>query len=83
MGQAAFAFDLAQVINGVFLAGSQHRVTVDVRWVCGKREMAARPGCQPPKTNRQMITDAITPTASAVRPARRAWRVFLMPTEPK
>lgn len=32
---------------------------------------------------RPMTTDMVRPTKSAVRPAMRAWRIFLTPTEPK
>src|SRR5438034_11828080 len=38
MSQAAFALELAQVVNGVFLVRSQHRRTVRASRVCGKAE---------------------------------------------
>jgi hypothetical protein len=39
MGEAAFAFELSKVVNGVLFAGSEHSVTVNGEGVGGKGEM--------------------------------------------
>ena len=44
MGEAAFTFELTQVVNGVFFVGSQHGWTLVNRLQCGKTEMAEKKG---------------------------------------
>src|ERR1051326_51055 len=38
MSEAAFAFELAQVVNGVFLGRAEDGQTVSTRWACFKLE---------------------------------------------